>query len=150
MSSHSHPATLSTRELCKESCLSRKLTSKFLWGSRVEGARDALQLSFPDNSWLSSAVRYIPADTKEEQWPGSIPAKPVVIRQGLEEHFRSSSFRDILSSCTEPPHWLALYASTYQTQPTVKDGTIPSSVPQLTKAMAAVCRTEKAHPCLFF
>lgn len=38
------------RELCRENCLSRKLTSKFLWGGHVEGACDALQLSFPDNS----------------------------------------------------------------------------------------------------
>lgn len=31
-----------------------------------------------------------------------------------------------------------------------EDGAIPSSMPQLTKATAALCRAGKAHPCLFF
>lgn len=57
----------------KESCLSRKLTSEFLWGSHAEGVHNPLQFSFPDSSWLLCTLCDMPAYTRDKQWPGRIP-----------------------------------------------------------------------------
>lgn len=115
----------------KESCLTRKLTSKFLWGNHVEGARDALQLSFLRQLLAVLCHRCMCAYTTEEQWPSSV----LLASQAWKD---TSGY---LSQCTESPHCIKHIYLPDPTHCERRDHTELS-------ATAAVCRIEKAHPYL--
>lgn len=116
----------------KESCLTRKLTSKFLWGNHVEGARDALQLSFLRQLLAVLCHQCMCAYATEEQWPSSV----------LSASRARKDTSGYLSQCTESPHCIK---HIYLPDPTHCERRDHAEL----RATAAVCRVEKAHPSLF-